>query len=190
MNILCSTTKIVSAFAIILAVTSTTSSQSHAQNLNRNAGVGVPSLGTDMWTQAMAGRRLFTPHRDNCNTTNEFFVEVYTDGNSVEFGFCIDKDEHSAGLLQWEDARDTCMAEGKRLPEPGEWRFACDTLALNQEKDDAEWISNFTQFFRNGTSNSGIVVPISGVDHCARISQGWAGRNNIFAHNLPFRCVR
>ncbi len=162
-----------------------------AQSLRRGFGVGVPSMGTDMWTQAMGGLRLFTPHRDNCDST-EVFIEVYTDGNSVQFGFCFDKDEHSAGALEFEDARQTCLDEGKRLPEPVEFKFVCQAAptGVNNLTDDREWASNFAEAEpANTTTNVGVVVPAASTS-CVASAHYSVTRSDSFSHTAAFRCVR
>ncbi len=168
----------------------------NAQDPRRGYNVGVAGQGTDMWTQAMSGLRLFTPHRDNCNTSTEAFVLVYTNSNNVDFGFCIDKDEHSAGALDWEEAKHECLQDGKRLPEPGEYKYACNragTLSLNDMTDDAEWSTNFWLIQRKPYSDwwSGVMATNAGSGGCERGGNTPIVRNNSAGSpSLPFRCVR
>lgn len=140
----------------------------------------------------MGGLRLFTPHRDNCDTT-EVFVEVYTDDNSVQFGFCIDKDEHSSGAKQWEEARDICVSEGKRLPEPGEYKFACNNATgLNNMTDDWEFASNFARSWRDsfGGNVTGAVTVAAGNGGCPRLTQPLVANALGGKDTMVFRCVR
>lgn len=164
-----------------------------AQNPRRGYGVGVAAQGTDMWTQAMSGLRLFTPHRDDCNATTAVFVKVYTNSNSVDFGFCIDKDEHSAGAIQWEDARKECLDDGKRLPEQGEWKYACDSATgLNNMTNNPEWATNFLTHERKPYSNwrSGPNAHTMGNGSCKNASHDWIASTDNVASNQVFRCVR
>lgn len=139
------------------------STDANAQNPRRGYCVGVAGQGTDMWTQAMSGLRLFTPHRDDCNATTEVFVKVYENTNNVDFGFCIENDERSGGTVQWEDARKACLDDGIRLPEPGEYKYVCDSIAgVNNMTDDWEWVSNFAAQLAtdDASPNVGTAVPV------------------------------
>ena len=176
------------------AISSFNTAQPQTIDPRRGFGVGVAGQGTDMWTQAMSGLRLFTPHRDDCNATTEVFVKIYNNSNNVDFGFCIDKDEHSSGAKQWEDARQECLDDGKRLPEPGEWKYACDSIAgLNNMTDDWEWTSNFWSLTKKPTSNwwRAVDAPQFGNGSCDKAEHGHIGRlDNVGVQNWAFRCVR
>ncbi|MEQ8510325.1 MAG: hypothetical protein RIB43_15070 [Rhodospirillaceae bacterium] len=174
----------------LLAFTVTQPAQ--AQDPRRGYGVGVAGQGTDMWTQAMSGLRLFTPHRDDCNATTEVFVKVYENANSVDFGFCMEKDERPG--QNWEDAKHTCLSEGKRLPEPAEWKYACDSVTgLNNMTGGWEWISNFgsLEISHNG---SGIfrmyATTAAGNNGCANASYAQIMDWNSIAGSIAFRCLR
>lgn len=186
MNIL---KKVLSIITIsVLGLSATTANAQ--DNPRRGFNNGVAAFGSDMWTQAMSGLRLFTPHRDDCNATTEVFVKVYENSNSVDFGFCIDKDENSAGALHWEDARHQCLSEGKRLPQPGEWKYSCDSVAgLNNMTDDFEWAQNFVQFIRIG-SNNHILAMMLGNGACNKTQNGGIAYQVAVSTNAPFRCVR
>ena len=168
-------------------------SNANAQDPRRGYNVGVGAGGTDMWTQAMSGLRLFTPHRNNCDDTTtptEVFIKVYTNSNNVDFGFCMDKDEHSAGAKQWEDARKECLDDGKRLPEPGEFKYACDSVSgLNNMTDDPEWSGNFTILLK-GSSNTGIAAPYNGNGSCNKGASTWVTSATGAVTPYAFRCVR
>lgn len=164
--------------------------QANAQNPRRGYGVGVAAGGTDMWTQAMSGLRLFTPHRDDCNATTEVFVKVYTNSNSIDFGFCIDKDEHSAGSVEWEDAKHECLEDGKRLPEPGEWKFACQgATGLNNMTNSYEWASNFS-YFDKPVSDWRIASHVVGNGSCKYGTAGVISSSTSVSGVFAFRCVR
>lgn len=184
--------KLLSLTAILLfgyaAVT-----DANAQNLSRGKGIGQSGGGTDVWTTTMAGLGLFRAHRDNCNATTEVFVKVYTNASSVEFGYCIDKDEHSAGAVQWEDARKECLDDGKRLPEPGEWKYSCDSVTgLNNMTDDWEWSSNFHSniWKPTGDIRNGATGLIAGSGNCKKSAHGWVGSTATYSDTFTFRCVR
>ncbi len=168
----------------------------NAQDPRRGYNVGVGAQGTDMWTQSMSGLRLFTPHRNNCDDTTtptEVFIKIYTNSNNVDFGFCMDLDEHSSGAKEWEDARHQCISEGKRLPEPGEFKYACDnagTLGLNNMTDDAEFVSNFPRYVPNLSSKQGQIAPHAGAGSCKHMAGYWIGNTSSTNATGPFRCVR
>ena len=189
------------AFACLcaIAVLAIAAPTANAQDPRRGYNVGVGAAGTDMWTQAMSGLRLFTPHRNNCDDTTtptEVFVKVYTNSNSVDFGFCMDKDEHSAGVVEWEDAKKECLDDGKRLPEVGEWKYACDSVAgLNNMTDDWEHSSNFWTPHRTpsptgSTYHHGAITTRSGSGGCKALANAWIGNTNLSSNASVFRCVR
>jgi hypothetical protein len=177
--------------ALTLLVGLAAATDANAQNPRRGYGVGVAGQGTDMWTQAMSGLRLFTPHRDDCNATTEVFVQVYTNSNSVDFGFCIDKDLHSDGVVAWEAARDGCLDDGKRLPEPGEFTHVClNTSGLNNlGSTNGEWATNFPETFTQSGSNYGLSAPVMG-PACRKAAVGWVGNVSTVYWGRGFRCVR
>lgn len=176
----------------LLCATTLFATTANAQDTERSRQVGTAAQGSDMWTQAMSGLGLFTPHRDDCNVTTEVFVKVYAE-NTVDFGFCIDKDEHSAGSLQWEDARHTCIGEGKRLPEASEWKYACDSIAgLNSLTDNNEWITNFPILMERPTNNKrGPAVHAGGGGGCNKSTFSHIMRDDgLGVSSTNFRCVR
>ncbi|NKB45980.1 MAG: hypothetical protein GKS03_17085 [Alphaproteobacteria bacterium] len=180
------------SLSCVMAFAITTTGTAIAQDTQRSRQVGASAQSSDMWTQAMSGLGLFTPHRDDCNATTEVFVKVYAE-NSIDFGFCMDKDERSAGIVEWEDARQECLDDGKRLPEPAEYKFACQIgTGLSNTTDDWEWSSNFVAQWRNsfGSKTPGISTVASGNGSCLHATQGWAGLANGTQDSFGFRCVR
>ncbi len=164
----------------------------NAQTIDPRRGFnnGVAAQGTDMYTQAMSGLRLFTPHRDNCNSTTEVFVKIYNNSNNVDFGFCIDKDEHSAGVIEWEDARKECLDDGKRLPEPAEFKIACQIgTGLSNTTDDYEWVSNHATYSFGGATFSYQTLA-AGSGNCKNFTDGNIGKSNSTSSTAAFRCVR
>ncbi|MEQ8510323.1 MAG: hypothetical protein RIB43_15060 [Rhodospirillaceae bacterium] len=184
-----SISKFIFALTFAALLSTTFSVTSHAQDPRRGYGVGIAGQGTDMITQAMSGLRLFTPHRDNCNATTEVFVKVYTNSNSVDFGFCIDKNEHPDGTVTWQPARRACLDNGKRLPEPGEVLLALNTVALslNNTGEDYEWSSNF---FSTGNTGSGSNIHVPAIQSQTNAGYGYLGTASGAPTSLPFRCVR
>jgi hypothetical protein len=168
-----------------------TSETADAQDPRRGYGVGVGGAGTDMWTQAFSGLRLYTPHRDDCNATTEVFVKLYTNSNSVDFGYCIDKDEQAA--QEWEDARQTCLDSSKRLPEPAEWKVACDIgTGLNNMTNAYEWAGN-TNFFAwkpNGNLSQNWGALLMGNGTCKTAAHSGMASLYAASGSYAFRCVR
>src|SRR6516162_10898020 len=70
------------------------------------------SAGHDMVSNQMFAEGLYMPHRNNCDSSSEAFVQVGSDSNK---GFCIDKNENGAGTVEWHQARQHCADDGKRL---------------------------------------------------------------------------
>src|SRR5262245_56375471 len=103
-------------------------------------------VGLDMVNHEMISVGLYTPHRNNCNGTTEAFVAVGQNGTGGNRGFCIEKDERDGTGKSWEDARQDCAGDGMRLPEPAEFKVACESaggLGLNDMTNNWEWTSNF-----------------------------------------------
>ncbi len=149
-------------------------------------GAGAPALGTDMLNQYFMQEGLFTPHSDNCGV-DEAFVEIAS-GSAV--GFCIEEDERTAAY--WEYAKKTCADDGKRLPEPWEWKYACKnatTLGLNNMTNNWEWASNFSLPMYDGT-NSRVAAAVFGGGGCYYANIGNIGRNDGAEGSRAFRCVR
>ncbi|NKB45978.1 MAG: hypothetical protein GKS03_17075 [Alphaproteobacteria bacterium] len=177
------------ALAIGLLITSI--GDTSAQTLRRGKAIGQSGIGTDVWTTTMAGLGLFRAHRNDCNATTEAFVKIYTNPNSVDFGICIDKDEHSAGSKEFEDARQECLDDGKRLPEPAEFKYTCDqagTLNLNNMTDDWEWTTNFT--ILGSSSGYGPAATTGGNGSCKHGSWEFVARHTGTSASKVFRCVR
>lgn len=145
--------------------------------------------GTDMWTKAFEQWGLFTPHEDYCDSSSEEFISI---SGSASRGFCIEKSERTADT--WEDARDACASLKKRLPEPGEWKFACaHGTSLSNMTDDYEWASNFlgnAEYGLSGTGYYGYGAIRIGDGNCYTASIGWMATSTSIEESLPFRCVR
>ena len=89
----------------------------------------------------MAKEGFFLAHEDNCITGQEF-IQIWDNEDGTDIGFCIEESERTAS--EWNDARATCLGLNMRLPEPSEFKFACDNgTAVSDITDDWEWASNF-----------------------------------------------
>jgi hypothetical protein len=110
--------------------------------------------GSDMWTRIFEQWGLFHPHANFCTSASEAFITI---SGSASQGFCIEKTERTAAT--WDVARDTCAADKKRLPEPGEWKFACvNGTGLSDMTDDYEWASNFPLIIGDYTGGAGLAA--------------------------------
>lgn len=138
---------------------------------------GYPGLGMDMWNTYSAQQGLFTPHTNTCSG-GEAFVAI---AGSV--GYCIENSTRPA--QRWLTARETCVAAGKRLPEPSEWYYAC---VLNLFTSNSfEWASNFTLAIQ-GTPVATVVA--NGNDTgCENGGAYQIGNNNNNTLSFVFRCV-
>lgn len=150
----------------------------------------APASGADMWTGIMARQGLFAPHRDTC-VTGEEFIQVFTDQYGVDLGFCMEEDERE-GVATWTAARAACLADNMRLPEPGEYHYACvNGTALNDMEDDWEWSSNFSS---NGVldagTRDGVSAPVMGNGSCIKATTGWFASNDSTEATVAYRCVR
>jgi len=81
---------------------------------------GRSSFGTSMATTYMDMRNMFVPHENNCDET-EAFVPLWDGG---KMGFCMEKKVRGSAV--WAEAVRICLSENKRLPEPWEWKVACN----------------------------------------------------------------
>lgn len=182
---------ILPSFAVALTLSfSFAASAADPTTLPGSTQVGQPGLGSDMWTQTMTQLGLFQVHRDDCSAETEVFIEVYTDDNTIQFGFCIEKNERAA--QEWEDAKDTCLAAKKRLPEPAEWKFACDIgTGLNSMTNNREWASNFGKLDIWDSSNvRAVTVPAVGDGSCKKTTWGSVMNTGGSTSSHNFRCVR
>lgn len=177
-------TRSVLILSALLAALTTPASAQHTTT--------TTAVGSDFWTGSMSPE-LFQLHENGgakACTASEVFVPV-----RGVLGFCMDANENAAGALDFEDAREICAAAGKRLPEPAEYKFACQAgiPGLNNMVDDAEWASNHPILHANNvgtTALNGVAIPAAGNGGCNRLAQSWVGNTNTVATQLPFRCVR
>ena len=150
----------------------------------------APAAGSDAVTVLMGKEGLFNAHEDDCSASEEF-IKMWDNVDGTDIGICVEEDERTAA--EWSDARDTCVNADMRLPEPGEWKFACDNgTTLNTMTDDWEWSSNFAiHFFASGaTPASGVAAPISGNGSCNYGSTDWASSVDGTVGSRVYRCVR
>lgn len=182
---------ILTMMGIIAPSLSLASSAGNPTILPGSTQVGQPATGSDMWTQTMTQLGLFRAHRDDCDTATEVFVETYTDDNSVQFGYCIEKDERAA--LEWEDARQTCLDNEMRLPEPAEFKFACQIgTGLSNMTNGLEWASNFYFYAWKPTSGyqQNLAAYTMGNGSCKYAVAAPIARSDSISGSYAFRCVR
>lgn len=174
-----------SLFALIALALTTSAS---AQTSHTTTGV---ALGSDFWTGSMSPE-LFQLHENggaSVCTGSEVFVTV-----RGALGFCIDANENAAGAQEFEDARETCGAAGKRLPEPAEYKLACQAGigGLSNMTDDYEWSSNFWHILRNPQTPYAMFISTAAMGNGSCTTGRFyhiAGEPAI-SSTQPFRCVR
>jgi hypothetical protein len=158
--------------------------------------VGMPRFahaqaasGTDMWTGEQERYGLYTPHGNNCNTTNEVFVAMGQTSGSK--GFCMDKDLTTPADT-WENARQTCAAAapGKRLPEPAEFKYACNNppTGLVHMSDTWQWATNYPTTQYNSTSNQVLALTM-GNGGCDYSTSDTVSDATGHQATWKFRCV-
>ena len=122
--------------------------------------------------------------------------EPTTAGNCVpgDLGWVIERFERDAGTqVTWYTARLECLKDGMRLPEPFEWRVACDdaaTFAINDMEDSWEWSSNSVEGDLTAGSGAFVSAVIMGNGSCAHGSQGSASSGTGSSTPHEYRCVR
>lgn len=149
------------------------------------------SVGPDGWTRSAEQLGLFNPHENYCDPTTELFLDL---GNSGR-GFCIEANVRGNGL--WVDAKQDCLSDKMRLPEPAEWYYACNYLtgfSAIQSPSGVEWVSNSSNMVRiDSTNKTGIAAPLAAdVNNCSYASVGWAGYAGTapVAASFYYRCMR
>lgn len=150
------------------------------------------SLGADIVNQEMGRNGLFHPHANNC-ASSEVFIPVGSGGTGGNTGFCIDKDETSGSGIAWEDCRQACAELGKRLPEPVEFKIACQLAptGLVNMTNGFEWASNFSVLQGDATAGQQhMEVPVVGNGSCLYAGQGeFANASSAENTNIAYRCV-
>jgi hypothetical protein len=150
---------------------------------------GGGGVGASAYTAYMNANNMFSPHENNCGA--DAFVPLFT-GAAV--GFCMERNERSSSSFR--DAQRTCLALGKRLPEPVEWNASCHSsveLGLNDMIGNREFVSNFAILYSAETSGNfytGIAVPVSGETHCNKAEESWIACEHELGQQAYFRCVR
>lgn len=145
-----------------------------------------------MWQEDLKRSELFTPHANFCDAT-EVFVQM---GTRSDRGFCIEKAER-ASAQYWEEAREDCAGDMKRLPEYAEWRMACrHAFGFTNNTADGEWVSNSSlPVYFDGPGVYGIIVPTMGAGAfpCDTTSHGIVSSQvlPLWAPAMhTYRCVR
>jgi hypothetical protein len=142
----------------------------------------------DMWTELAEKQGLFSPHVDTCDSSTESYITI---GNGT-LGFCMENSLRTAAT--WTVAKQTCAAAGKRLPEPAEFKYACDnagSYSLSNMTGAWEWASNVPSQAFFSTSDFGTFAPIVGYTNCGSGAFGeimsWTGSSTA---SVGYRCVR
>jgi hypothetical protein len=143
----------------------------------------------DAWVSEMRHEGRFLPHPNSgtraCDGGTEVFVAMGSNGG----GYCFEKSERTAA--QFEVARETCAALGKRLPEPAEFKYACNNAGgLSDMTDDWEWASNSVIGMLSSNDSNYVESIVAGSGGCARLAIGHVGAFDGSTSSVPFRCVR
>jgi hypothetical protein len=162
--------------------------------------VGYPTFGTDMYITYMASKNLFTPHLNTCDPKTEGFMKLIP---GAGLGFCIEK--HNRPKTNWFEARNVCMQEGKRLPEPAEMYYACihaEEIGVDKLMGWNLWASNFLSMnepreYIQG-SNHGLYTVSSDISSCACFEHvpvdssdiGYVAGTPVDIRQIRFRCVK
>jgi len=106
-------------------------------------------------------------------------------------GFIIEKNRRTSAV--WENAKQTCLLNGMRLPEPFEYKLACKNVVSggntwqinNISSSGAEWASNFVS--QSGGSINAVTMG-DNTSQCYKSGSGQVGGGG--EDPFPFRCVR
>jgi len=107
-----------------------------------------------------------------------------------DVGFVIEQNERAANY--WEQAKDLCLRDNMRLPEPFEYKLACvnaTTFGLNSMTGNWEWASNFALPILDSTNNA-LAVGVMGTSGCGYSAVSWVGTSTGVQDSYAFRCVR
>lgn len=142
----------------------------------------------DVWNEYSKSRGLFTPHVNDCTST-----EVFVQMGPGTLGICMEKSLR--GSLTYLNARKACSDDGMRLPEPYEYQYACynPPAGLNNILGTYQFITNSVSVAYLAANNSWYTV-IGGISNsdCTAISvdytYGTQGSGSV--PSRAFRCVR
>ena len=151
-----------------------------------------PATGSDMWNGMMGRSGAYTPHPNNCDAGTESFVQVAIAPDGVALGVCFEKNEHE-GTATWIDARHTCLTAKKRLPEPGEFSYAClYGSGLTGMDNNWEWATSFSSnvLFDPVNVREGVGATVIGNGSCTKAGAGWVANSDDTPTSVSFRCVR
>ncbi len=106
-----------------------------------------------------------------------------------DVGFIIERDERVT--QQWHLAKEICVQNNMRLPEPFEWKLACTysaTWSMINMTGAQEWASNHPDTFYEAAHYTGVVS--FGATGCNYSAHGYLGSTSSDISTSPFRCVR
>ena len=125
--------------------------------------------------------RLSQPYIEVCFKGGKTLIDIHEGGESTDGGSCIPKDigfiierkerelpkkslkgiEATHGVI-WTQARQICLQDGMRLPEPFEWQLSCyndEEWGLSDMYHNWEWASNTPYpVFIDGNSGMSVIV--------------------------------
>jgi hypothetical protein len=146
----------------------------------------VAQYSQDAWTAQLPP---FTALHKTC-TGSDILVPI----NGTK-GICMEANYRNGGApASFEDARKTCIEDGKRLPEVAEYVYACHNVSGFSDMPNSstrEWGSNFTfvTVDSNVQGNWIVMAASVGFQSCTNANYGSISSwNNAFS-TLPFRCV-
>jgi hypothetical protein len=141
--------------------------------------------GANMWTETFKSQGLYQAHSNNCSGSETFFP-LYS-GASI--GFCMENDERSAAIFS--DAIADCAHDGKRLPEPLEWKVACQAGTLNDMTGAWEWVENTPRYYKNASYKSYFAM-VAGYSSCIDITAAVVMSESSTGYSeqsIAYRCV-
>jgi hypothetical protein len=144
----------------------------------------MASADPDMWGALAEKEGLFSPHQNNCDST-----EIYVSLGGGTAGFCMEKDQRSS--TGYTAAKEECASLGKRMAEPEEFIYACNNppTGLINMTNDEEWAGNKVIFTYMSSSLHGLIAPVMGYGSCAHGSWGVVARSDNYSNTAPYRCV-
>lgn len=162
--------------------------QTTASGLSGNTGMYDNRIPTGSFPNAYTE----VCYKSESRLNDQHTVDQSTDGGNClpgDVGYIIEQDERAAE--DWEQAKDLCLRDGMRLPEPFEYKVACvdaATFGLNSMTGNWEWASN--EAFPMYTTYAGLGAVRIGVSGCSHTGWTWIGTDTGIHYSFTFRCVK